>query len=572
MKHHAPAFLRLTAVLVGPSQNLSRRVWPLIGLLLASASNPTGAQTTLLGVPLGPDTSTRPANPVSVSSSAGSAVKNAISPDVTTKSLASEGALGGPLQANTGATAPSDDKGHGGSSENATESLPVDLAAITRIKVAGNDIAEAPLRMGNLDVLAPIGPALEKMGVLITHVAPEYVPGGINGPDDKTYFQLNLSNGSAPIVLTIGKRVAYINRVEQPLRAAPLVIQDKIWLPIFSIAPLLGAAPRLAPDGTLHLNPTIQSVELFAVKGVLALTVKTSAPLPKAGEIGAPQVGTVENPSKIYVDFPGYALGLDAANSIAERVVANGSGGVARVRVGMFQKFPDTARVVLDLKQDVKSSVQKLPDRSMFALILLDPTSPTPDPPPLTSLNGSLSGLTIVVDAGHGGHDTGAPGKQSLEKNHNLDIAKRLRDELEKRGATALMTRDGDYFVTLQGRCDFANSRQADLFISCHIDSAPSPTGTGTTTYYTSAQSQAFAREVQNELAKATGLRSKGIIQRRLWVTRRTFMPSILTESCYISNPHEENLLLDPKFRQQLAAAMAQGLSNYVARYGKPKK
>ncbi len=574
MKHHALAIFRFSPVSASQLPGFSRRLsWPLTAWLFASLSIAASAQTTLLGVPLGPDTSTRPTNS-SVAASSGSA-KTAASPDAvakTTVAAPAEGSLGGPSQPNTGATASADDKGHGGVNEAITEMLPVDLAAITRLKVAGQDIAEAPLRMGNLDVLAPIGPALEKMGVLITHVAPEYLPGGANGPDNNTYFQLNLSNGSAPIVLTVGKRVAYINKVEQPLRAAPLVIKDKIWLPVFSIAPLLGAAPRLAPNGTLHLNPTIQSVELFTVKGVLALTIKTSAPLPKAGQEGAPQVGTIENPAKIYIDFPGYSLGLDAANSITERVVTSGSGGVARVRAGLFQKFPDTARIVLDLKDDLKSSVQTLPDRSMFALVLLDPTGASADPPPLPNLNASLGGLTIVVDAGHGGKDSGAPGKQSVEKNHTLDIAKRLRDELEKRGATALMTRDGDYFVTLQGRCDFANSRQADLFISCHIDSAPTATATGTTTYYTSAQSQAFAREVQNELAKATGLRSKGIIQRRLWVTRRTFMPSVLTESCYISNPREEKLLLDPNFRQRLANAMAQGISNYLARYGKPKQ
>lgn len=574
MKHHAPTIFLSLLVPLDHFSSFSRCFpWLPIALLFASLSSAAFAQTTLLGVPLGPDTSTRPANPV-VSASSG-ATKSVAPAEVVAKTPAAspvESSLGGPSQPNTGVTSSGDDKGHGGTSEAVTEMLPVDLAAITRLKVAGQDIAEAPLRMGNLDVLAPIGTALEKMGVLITRVAPEYIPGGVNGPDANTYFQLNLSNGSAPIVLTAGKRVAYINRVEQPLRAAPLVIKDKIWLPVFSIAPLLGAAPRLAPDGTLHLNPTIQSVELFTVKGVLALTIKTSAPIPRPGQEGAPQVGTIENPAKIYIDFPGYALGLDAANSITERVVTAGSGGVARVRAGLFQKFPDTARVVLDLKDDLKGSVQTLPDRSMFALVLLDPTGSSADPPPLTNLNASLGGLTVVVDAGHGGRDIGAPGKQSVEKNHTLDIAKRLRDELEKRGATALMTRDGDYFVTLQGRCDFANSRQADLFISCHIDSAPGNTATGTTTYYTSAQSQAFAREVQNELAKATGLRSKGIIQRRLWVTRRTFMPSILTETCYISNPREEKLLLDPNFRQRVANAMAQGISNYLARYGKPKQ
>ena len=306
---------------------------------------------------------------------------------------------------------------------------------------------------------------------------------------------------------------------------------------------------------------------------MLALTIKTSAPLPDGGERdGGPQIGTLENPYKIYIDLPGYALGLDAVNSINERVVANGMGNVLRVRAGMFQKFPDTARVVLDLKAPMRHMQQTMPDRSIFALMVLDPNAPVEVTPPPVSLNASLSGITIVVDAGHGGHDSGARGKQSSEKNHTLDIARRLRDELARRGATVLMTRDGDYFVTLQGRADFANSRRADLFVSVHIDAAPNAKATGTTTYYWTATSQLLAREMQNEMAKASGLPSKGVRQARFFVVRNTWMPSVLLECCYISNQREEKLLLDPNFRQRLANGAAQGVSNYIARYGKPKQ
>jgi N-acetylmuramoyl-L-alanine amidase len=389
---------------------------------------------------------------------------------------------------------------------------------------------------------------------------------------------LNLPRDVAPpIVMAVGKRVAYIDKVEKPLNAPPFVIKDKVtkedklWLPVLSIAPLIGAAPRLAPDGTLHLNPTIQSVELFLVKGVPALTIKTSAPIPDGGPLnGGPQIGTIDNPDRIYIDFPGYSLGLDAVNTPTPRVVAPGLGDVSQVRAGLFQQFPDTTRVTLDLKASLRYNLQTMPDRTIFAMVVYDPEKSVQTAPP-ANLNVSLRGISIVVDAGHGGYDSGAPGALSREKDHNLDIARRLRDELTRRGATALMTRDGDYFVTLQGRCDFANTRNADLFISCHIDSAPGLTATGSTTYYTSAPSQLFAREVQNELVKATGLRSKGIIQRRLYVTRNTIMPSVLTESCYISNPQEEKKLMDANFRQRVAVGLAQGICNYIARYGKPK-
>src|SRR5690606_22281462 len=83
-----------------------------------------------------------------------------------------------------------------------------------------------------------------------------------------------------PLVFAVGRSVAYVKKEPYALRAAPLVVRGQLWLPIFSLAPLLGAAPRLDASGTLNLNPTVQSVELFEVKGVLAVTIKTSAPLP----------------------------------------------------------------------------------------------------------------------------------------------------------------------------------------------------------------------------------------------------------------------------------------------------
>ena len=455
----------------------------------------------------------------------------------------------------------------------------IDVSAVRRLRVGGAPVPETPMPVGKLDVLAPISAQFQKLGITVTRVAPENIPSNLPAPADDVYFQLNLPGDDAPpVVMAVGKRVAYIDKVEKPLSAPPFVIKDKVtkedklWLPILSIAPLIGAAPRLAPDGTLHLNPTIQSVELFMVKGVPALTIKTSAPIPDGGPLnGGPQIGTIDNPDRIYIDFPGYALGFDAINTPTPRLVSSGLGDVSQVRAGLFQQFPDTARVTLDLKTSMRYTLQTMPDRTIFAMVVFDPTKSVQSAPPVTNLDVSLQGLTIVVDAGHGGHDTGARGKQSAEKNHALDIAKRLRDELDKRGATVLMTRDADYFVTLQGRCDFANTRQADLFISCHIDSATS-TATGSTTYYTTGASKLLAREVQSELAQATGLRSKGIIQRGLYVTRNTNMPSVLTETCYISNPREEKTLMDANFRQRVAVGLAQGVSNYIARYGKPKK
>jgi len=263
-------------------------------------------------------------------------------------------------------------------------------------------------------------------------------------------------------------------------------------------------------------------------------------------------------------------MGFDAANSTNERPASAGLGAVRGARAGLFRKFPDTTRVVLDLERPLAATVQPLPDKTLFAVVLDAPPGsvPQPVPPPARPqvLGGSLRGLVIVVDAGHGGHDLGAPGPHSLEKDLALDIARRLRRELEDRGATVLMTRDGDYFISLQGRCDFANSRHADIFFSVHINSFK-PASTGTQTFFWTAQSAALAQEVHRELVRATGLPDRGVTQTRFFVIRKTLMPSVLTETAFNSNPAEEALLLQPAWRGRVAQGMAQGISNYAALY-----
>jgi len=460
--------------------------------------------------------------------------------------------------------------GDAGKAPVALGELNVDLSQIRRVKVAGKLIEEAPMRVGNLDVLAPIVGAnsriLSGLGAVVSSVAVKDIPGNPNTPTDGQLIQINLPSG-APIILTIGKATATIDGAEQILRAAPLTMNGKIWLPLYSLAPLLGASVRLQPDGTLHVNPSVQSVELFETRGYTVLTVKLSAPLKDGGVL----MGTMDDPAVLYLDFPGYSMGFDALYTTTERIVNNGLKNVTKVRAAAFQSFPDTTRVALDLKREMTGVVQPLPDKTIFALLIVPPGSKPEIMVEPTSVveqpRGDLRGLTIVVDAGHGGHDSGAPGGQSLEKTHTLDIARRLRNNLKARGANVLMTRDTDNFISLQGRVNFANSRGADLFFSVHIDSFKS-TSAGTTTHFWTAQSTALAREVQSEMAKATGLKNRGTKQSRFFVVRNTTMPSILAEVCFITNPREEGLLLKPQWREGVARGMAQGVSNYVSRYG----
>ena len=459
---------------------------------------------------------------------------------------------------------------------------PYDLNLIKKLQVGAQMLPQVPLRVGNLDVLAPFVDQMPTLGATVTRADPSNVPGSLNQPSEAQHFQINLPSG-APIILTIGKMAARIGNQEQPLRAAPLVIGNQIYLPVFSLAPLLGAAARLDDAGTLVLTPTIQSVELFPIKDTVAVTIKASAPLaPGQAKIGYIKGAPGTSP-KVYVDFSGFSMGFDAGNSSFERLVAPGAGDVLRARAGMPSKFPDTTRIALDLKRPLDGVSQLVPDPTLFALVLaprgqqvaevpdgiFDPPAPSPPPAPRpVNFPVPLRGLTIVVDAGHGGKDSGARGIHSNEKAHALDISRRLRNHLQARGANVLMTRDSDNFISLQGRVDFANQRRADLFVSVHINASVKKTVTGTQTFYYTAISQSLAREVHKELVKATGRPNRGTTQARFYVVRKAWMPSILTETAFISNPREEALLRDQNFRERVARGIAQGVSNYVSIYG----
>lgn len=454
------------------------------------------------------------------------------------------------------------------------EPLPVSLDAIQRVVVAGKEVKETPLRVGNLDVLVPIVDLLPRLGANATRAADKNIPGpeqfpGEERPAKNQFFQVNFApeTQAPPLVFAVGRSVAYVRKEPYSLRAAPLVIKGKLWLPVFSLAPLLGASPRLSASGTLNFNPTVQSVELFEVKGVLAVTIKTSAPFPEGS---GPTMGSLDSPPKLYFDFPGFSMGLDAGNTTAERVTTGGLREVQQARVGLFEGFPDTTRVVLDLDQKLVATFQPLPDKTITAFLLVNPNpqsaSSNAPPPPSRDPNSPLRGVKIVVDAGHGGHDSGARGARSNEKTHALDIARRVRNHLLNKGATVSMTREDDRFITLQGRVDFAHRQDADIFFSIHINSYQS-TSAGTETYYHTSQSRALAVEVHKELVKATGLRDRGVRTARFYVIRNTRMPSILTETAFISNPNEEALLMDPQFRERVAQGMVRGIENYARKY-----
>ncbi len=254
--------------------------------------------------------------------------------------------------------------------------------------------------------------------------------------------------------------------------------------------------------------------------------------------------------------------------------------------------------------------------RKKNAKATADDTPPVHEAEPTSDGERSLTralGLKIgriVVDAGHGGHDTGTIGPNGLmEKDLVLDVALRLGRLLQTRlGADVLYTRDDDTFIPLETRTAIANEHQADLFISIHANSSPDPAARGVETYYLNFTSNPDALEVaarenavseksvyelqdlvkkitlkdkldeSRELAsdveqslysglagrRATTLRDRGVKKAPFVVLIGANMPSILTEISFVSNPTDEAKLETPAYRQKIAESLYKGIAKYA--------
>lgn len=172
----------------------------------------------------------------------------------------------------------------------------------------------------------------------------------------------------------------------------------------------------------------------------------------------------------------------------------------------------------------------------------------------------------VIVDAGHGGKDSGARSRRTglTEKTLTLDTAMRLRDEL--RGSfRVVMSRDSDEFVDLDDRVRLANQNGNGILVSIHYNES-GPRVAGPETYWWRVDSYTLAKRVQRNLMAVTDQHnSRGLVRRRLRLTRNPAIPCILVEGGYISNSAEGRRLSDPSYRGRLAHAIASAIREQAA-------
>lgn len=177
---------------------------------------------------------------------------------------------------------------------------------------------------------------------------------------------------------------------------------------------------------------------------------------------------------------------------------------------------------------------------------------------------GSLKGLTIVIDPGHGGNDSGTTGKRgTAEKEINLLTAEALKAKLRSAGATVILTRESDEYVDLRSRVSMANSKAADAFISIHYDATDDTSISGFTTYYMGSAQKELGEYIHAGLEQTVELRSRGVQPGNYLVLRENRLPSVLLELGYLSNSNEERKVTTAKYREQATLGIYKGLLAY---------
>jgi N-acetylmuramoyl-L-alanine amidase len=174
---------------------------------------------------------------------------------------------------------------------------------------------------------------------------------------------------------------------------------------------------------------------------------------------------------------------------------------------------------------------------------------------------------SVVIDAGHGGHDDGASTRYGgREKDAALDVAMRLRPKLEAAGFKTVMTRSSDTFIPLDTRARISNRNDNVIFVSIHFNYSPRSHVRGSEVYYKSRCSTRIAGNILSQLSAIPGASSRGVRMANFRVLKKNRYPAVLVECGYLTNPVEGRRCASGAYREQLASAISRGI--IIQRYG----
>jgi N-acetylmuramoyl-L-alanine amidase len=447
------------------------------------------------------------------------------------------------------------------------------------------------------DRVDPVDKAAQMLPVDAPHVTPQSVEHGLPVVKD---FKTWDSPDSARIVVNLGNTVEF--------RAVRITSPERIYFDLYKaqVGPKLPRKPIDVQGGMLK---TIRIAQNKPDTVRLVLDVDGAKDY-SAFLVAKPYRLVIDlrsRPSAADVTVASTAKPADAHAATDKTVAAEA------VSVRASDPTPDAAKAKSISKAALSAARVHLKATLKESAGVEPPPVPEPNRDGERSLTRAL-GLKInriVIDAGHGGHDTGTIGPHGLlEKDVCLDVALRLGNLIEQKlpGTDVIYTRKDDTFVPLEERTQIANDAKADLFISIHANSSEDPSARGVETYYlnfaTSAdamevaarenaesqesmhdlqdlikkiarndkieESKDLAEDIQDSLSSRLRLvsrneRNRGVKKAPFVVLIGANMPSVLAEISFLSNPYDESLLRKASQRQRIAEGLYRGIATYLA-------
>nr|MBA3923513.1 N-acetylmuramoyl-L-alanine amidase [Nostocaceae cyanobacterium] len=189
-----------------------------------------------------------------------------------------------------------------------------------------------------------------------------------------------------------------------------------------------------------------------------------------------------------------------------------------------------------------------------------------PSPSPYPNQPVPHGRIVVIIDPGHGGKDSGAPGLRGiLEKDVVLPLGEKLASILQQNGIQVYMTRNADYFVDLAPRVEMADRVHADLFVSIHANSVDDrPDVNGLETYYFDSGLRLAQVVHRSVLDSISTIKDRGVRKARFYVLRKSSMPSILVETGYMTGREDNPRLATSEYQSRMAAAIARGVLQYL--------
>ncbi|MDH3325487.1 MAG: N-acetylmuramoyl-L-alanine amidase [Gammaproteobacteria bacterium] len=327
------------------------------------------------------------------------------------------------------------------------------------------------------------------------------------------------------------------------------------------------------------------------------------------------EVFRLDNPERIVIDIQQTRL-----KGKVPRVKRNHS---LLKKVRSAPRKNRSRRIVLDTKGKINyRSYELLPNREYGHRLVIELNSTEPVvaiAPPAPKPNKALRDIIIAIDAGHGGEDPGASGRNGTREKHVvLHIAKKLKKVIdEQNGFRAVLVRKGDYYLSLRKRMEIARENSADMFISVHADAYKNPRVKGSSVFVLSERgasdeaakwiadqensadlvggvslddkdktlamvlldlsqtattdaSVRVADNVLSEIGKIGPVHNDTVQHARFVVLKSPDIPSLLVETAFISNPREERRLNDQRYQLKLANAMLRGVKRYFKKNPPP--